>query len=187
MRCRQRTMARECNLSRETVNRALRWWEVNTAYLGIENRGPGRSNAYHIQWRNLETDWHEIQEILTPGVTRRHADRGVTTHITGGVITDLTGGVITDVTPRTLKGNRKKEPHPEWDHQPSAAGSTRSSMNERESLESPTEFSLATPRKRCVSMLSATPGGCQRRRWPRMAGSSDPLTGLYKAPRAPRC
>jgi hypothetical protein len=120
---RQRMMAVECNLSRETVNRALRWWEVNTAYLEIENRGAGRSNAYHIQWASLEADWHGIQERIldaTPTSFRRHADRGVTTHITGGVITDVTPGVITDVTPRTLKGNLKEEPHPEWAHTPSA-------------------------------------------------------------------
>ena len=112
----QRKIASECNLARKTVNQAMRWWEENTSFLRIENRGPGRSNAYHIHWANLETDWHGIQERIldaTPTSLRRHADRGVTTHITGGVITDVTGGVITDVTPRTLKGNRKEEPHPE--------------------------------------------------------------------------
>ena len=59
----QRRIARECNLRRETVNRAILWWEANTFFLRIETR-PGRTNAYHILWDNLEEDWDGIQERI---------------------------------------------------------------------------------------------------------------------------
>jgi hypothetical protein len=109
---RQRIMALECNLSRETVNRAMLWWEENTSFLRVENQGQGRSNAYHIQWANLEADWHGIQEIIRSGKFPRKCP-GVTTNITGGVTTVITGGVTTDITPRTSKGNHKGEPQHE--------------------------------------------------------------------------
>jgi hypothetical protein len=126
----QRRIARECNLRRETVNRAILWWEENTFFLRIEAR-PGRTNAYHVEWDNIELDWHGIQERIQ----QAEADEGVTTHVTptpvpgkGGVTTDITpgvttevtGGVTTDIT-QTLKSNRKEEPHPERVHPPSAA------------------------------------------------------------------
>src|SRR5262245_35505115 len=41
----QRRIARECYLTRQTVNEAMRWWEENTYYLRIENR-VGKTNAY---------------------------------------------------------------------------------------------------------------------------------------------
>ena len=41
----------------------MRWWEENTYFLQIENRR-GKTNAYHIQWDHLETDWYEIQERI---------------------------------------------------------------------------------------------------------------------------
>jgi hypothetical protein len=109
---RQRIMALECNLARETVNRAMLWWEENTCYLRIEPQGPGLANAYHILWANLEADWHEIQAIIQSEKFPRKCP-GVTTVVTGGVITQVTGGVITDITPRTSKGNRKEEPQHE--------------------------------------------------------------------------
>jgi hypothetical protein len=106
---RQKKIAAECNLSRKTVNKALDWFAVNTYFLLIENRSPGRSNAYHVQWDNLEADWYGIQErILVP-----RTNEGVTTKVTGGVTNRVTGDVTNEVTPRTSKGNRKEEPQHE--------------------------------------------------------------------------
>ena len=67
----QRKIAAGCNLTRKTVNQAMLWWAENTCFLQIENR-PGRTNAYHIQWANLETDWHAIQDRIRVASHRRH-------------------------------------------------------------------------------------------------------------------
>jgi hypothetical protein len=72
----QRRIARECNLSRKTVNAAILWWEENTYYLRVEAR-PGRTNAYHVQWANLEIDWHGIQERIAACYQDARAETGV--------------------------------------------------------------------------------------------------------------
>jgi hypothetical protein len=60
---RQSTMAMETGLSRETINRALKWWERNTDFLKIENR-LGRSSAYHLQWTAIERKWSEVNDKI---------------------------------------------------------------------------------------------------------------------------
>src|SRR5262245_51089138 len=114
----QRRIARECNLSRQTVNKAMRWWEENTYFLRIEGR-PGRTNAYHIQWGNLETDWYEIQERIrgaSPTPAWRHGDvtdEGVSPRTRHQVSAQTRqGGVNTDPT-LNVKKNLKEEPHHE--------------------------------------------------------------------------
>lgn len=98
----------------------MRWWEENTEFLRIENR-PGKTNAYHIQWKNLEADWHQIQARIheDASVTRalrlRQADRGVATYPTPGVATDTTGGVASDTT-LNVKRNLKAETQHEMAH-----------------------------------------------------------------------
>ena len=115
----QLRIARECNLTRETVNRAMRWWEENTYFLKIESRF-GRTNAYHILWDNLEADWHRSQERVRDGSVASAEMRGVTSDITGDVTSDITPGVTNDITLINLKENRKEEPHHEMVHSPSA-------------------------------------------------------------------
>ena len=114
----QRRMARECNMSRQTVNQAMRWWEEHTYFLRIENRR-GKTNAYHIQWEHLETDWWEIQQrihgiALTP--TWRHGavtPEGMSAQARHPVSAPTRhGGVNTDPTLNTKK-NLKDEPQHE--------------------------------------------------------------------------
>jgi hypothetical protein len=114
----QRRIGRECNLTRQTVNEAMRWWEENTYFLRIESR-PGRTNAYHIQWDALETDWYAIQErvvSVTPTPAQRHADvKDVeVSALTRHPVSALTrrGGVGTDPTLNVNK-NLNEEPHHE--------------------------------------------------------------------------
>ena len=123
----QRKIARECNLTRQTVNEAMRWWEDNTCFLQIENR-PGRTNAYHIQWRNLETDWRSIQDRIGVASPWRHSgtEGGVSAQTRHPVSAQTRqGGVGTDPT-LNIKKNLKEEPHPEWAHPPSACDATHS-------------------------------------------------------------
>ena len=115
----QRKIALECNLGRQYVNKAMLWWEENTYFLVIENR-PGRTNAYHIQWDNLEADWYEIQEQIQRNVTRN--GEVTTGNVTRYGVSPQTRhpvspqrrqvGVATDTT-LTIKENRKDEPHSE--------------------------------------------------------------------------
>jgi hypothetical protein len=113
----QRRIARECNLTRQTVNEAMRWWEENTYFLRIESR-PGRTNAYHIQWDNLEADWYEIQKrihgaTLTPAWRHGDADKKMSARIRHPMSPQTGhGGVNTDPTLNTKK-NLKDEPHHE--------------------------------------------------------------------------
>ena len=60
---RQRIMAIETGLSHDYINEALRWWADNTCFLKIENR-VGRSNAYHVQWSEIEEAWTNIQVTI---------------------------------------------------------------------------------------------------------------------------
>jgi hypothetical protein len=114
----QRRIARECNLSRQTVNKAMRWWEENTYFLRIESR-PGRTNAYHILWENLEVDWHEIQKRIAdanPTPAFRHSDvtdEEVSARARQQVSAQTRQvGVNTDAT-LNVKNNLKDEPHHE--------------------------------------------------------------------------
>jgi hypothetical protein len=107
----QKVMAIETGYNWKTVKRALDWLAVKTPFLKIERRigtkGRFSSNAYHIQWANLEADWAGVQTLIqeakvnhrarlelnppspikgghgqhpSRGVMDRHPSRGVTNH-----------------------------------------------------------------------------------------------------------
>ena len=120
----QRRIAIECNLSWQTVNEAMGWWEQHTEFLRIENRA-GRTNAYHINWENLERDWFWIQDRIASHV--RYASGGVATYPTPGVGTYPTGGVASDPT-LNIKRNLKAETQHEMAHPASPAAAYESSI-----------------------------------------------------------
>jgi hypothetical protein len=146
----QRRIARECNLTRQYVNEAMIWWEENTSFLGIETR-TGRTNAYHIQWANLEVDWHEIQKRI------RSTEGGVSTLTRQGVSTQCRqGGVNTDPT-LNINKNRKEELHHEMVPPPSAADTEIDEERKGHSGESAT----LTPKGLTTAELLPINDGCQ--------------------------
>jgi hypothetical protein len=169
---RQKIIALECNLRRETVNRALNWWAENTYFLDIEHRGPTRANAYHVLWDHLEAEWHAIQEMIE--ANKDSADNSsVTKYITGDVTTYVTPDVITDITPRTIKKNHKEEPHPEWAPSPSEMDAYDPFMKEEKGLQGKQVSNSSVPNSLTAEPLSqkAARIGISNEEWGKLRGA----------------
>jgi DNA-binding transcriptional MocR family regulator len=124
---RQTTIAIETGYSRDTVMRAVRWWEKQ-GFLKSESRGRGRALAYHPQWELLESFWiavtSDIEEqkslVQHLGCNTRAASRMRHDEQHHGATQNLKVGTL------------KEESHPERVRPPSVADTNVISLKEKE-------------------------------------------------------
>ena len=132
----QKLIAAETGYSRDTVIRAVNWWEAK-GFLIRQTTGRARSNAYHPQWELFELHYLAVENEIKTQKESWRCD---------GTITEQCPGTDTDYVPCSIKGQHacsikgqhdvphhgathesqsrtsKDESHPEWTRPPSAAG-----------------------------------------------------------------
>jgi hypothetical protein len=113
---RQSLIEIETGYSRDTINRAIKWW-TDQGFLKTERRGIGKALAYHPQWKLLELHYIAVAEVIKEGKEAHAASRGGTHAASrGGTAMPHQGA-----TQNLKAGTSKNKSQHEMVHPPSAA------------------------------------------------------------------
>lgn len=108
---RQEIISAETDYSRDTINRAIKWW-VKQGFLVIESRGLGAALAYHPQWPALDLLYAAIADEIE--AKKEALSRNSRAASRGGSRAASRGGTVVPhqgATHNLKGGTSKKEPH----------------------------------------------------------------------------